>query len=50
MATVARIVFANARINEALQERDVTNAAKWMLRLHKIEIKDKVPIGSYRFR
>lgn len=50
MNNIGKIIAFNKRINAAIEDRRIGDACRWMLRLHKLESKDKVGIGSYRLR
>ena len=50
MRDIGLIIAYNKRINAAVDDRRIRDAAKWMCRLHKLEHKSKVPAGSFRLR
>lgn len=50
MKNVGLIISCNKRINAAIEDGRVEDASKWMLRLHKLERRDRAGIGSYRIR
>ena len=50
MRDIGLIIADNKRINAAVDDRRIRDAAKWMCRLHKLEHKNKVPAGSFRLR
>lgn len=46
---VGEIIRLNKYRNEAIKEHDVNRAVHYTLRLRKLEIRDKAPVGSYKF-
>ena len=50
MRDIGLIIAYNRRINAAVDDRRIEAAAKWMCRLHKLENRNRVPMGSYRLR
>lgn len=50
MDSIGKIIAYNKRINAAIEDKRVEDASKWMLRLHKLERRDRALIGSYRLR
>lgn len=50
MKDVGLIIAYNRRINAAVKDRRVEDAARWMCRLHKLEFKNRVPAGSFRLK
>ncbi len=50
MRDIGLIIAYNRRINAAVDDRRIEDAAKWMCRLHKLENKNGVPVGSFRLR
>lgn len=47
---VEKIIRYNRNANMAIATRDIRAAGHFLLKLHKLEIRDKVGIGSYRVR
>ena len=50
MANLATIIHLNRLINFALADHDVVSATKYLKRLHKLEVKEKVKLGTYRIK
>jgi hypothetical protein len=50
MKTAGEIIFLNKRINAAIEERRIVDASRWLLRLHRLEHREKVNIGDFRLR
>lgn len=49
MATVERIIRYNKMIDRAIADRRYCTAQKYMLLLHKLEHKDRIEVGGYRY-
>ena len=50
MRDIGLIIAYNRRINAAVDDRRIEDAAKGVCRLHKLENRHGVPVGSYRLR
>ncbi len=50
MKTAGEIIFLNKRINAAIEDRRIVDASRWLLRLHRLEHREKVNIGDFRLR
>lgn len=50
MKTVPTIIRYNNEINRAIEDKEFFVAQKFLLKLHKIEIKERVPLGTYRIK
>lgn len=50
MKTAGEIIFINKRINVAIEDRRIVDASRWLLRLHRLEHREKVNIGDFRLR
>lgn len=50
MKTAGEIIFLNKRINAAIEDRRIVDASRWLLRLHRLEYREKVNIGDFRLR
>lgn len=48
--TTRVIIRYNRIINSAISDKDFFTAQKFLLKLHKIECKEHVPIGTYRLK
>ena len=47
---IALIILYNKMISRAITDKRFKIAEKYLLRLHKMEIKDRVQIGTYRLK
>lgn len=50
MKMVDRIIHYNKMANMAITDGNIEMAEKYLLKIHKLEIRDRQPIGKYRFR
>ena len=50
MKTAGEIILLNKRINAAIEDRRIVDASSWLLRLHRLEYREKVSIGDFRLR
>lgn len=50
MASIRRIITLNKFANEALANKDIERAAKMLQKIHKVEVQDRVALGSYRYK
>ena len=47
---VSKIVSYNRVANAAIEAKNYNTAKQYLCKLHKLEAKDRVPIGSYRLK
>lgn len=47
---VDKIISYNRMANMAIADGNIEMAAKYLLKLHKLEKRDKLPIGAYRLK
>lgn len=47
MTRIADIIACNKALRRAREERDVAKFEKFILKIHKMEIKDGVALGMY---
>lgn len=47
---IAVIILYNKMISRAILDKRFNIAEKYLLRLHKLEIRDRVQLGTYRLK
>lgn len=50
MKMVDKVISYNRMADMAITDGNIEMAAKYLLKLHKLEKRDKLPIGAYRLK